>query len=257
MIYIFKACGAVCTAPWKICDAGCVCCGQACSSCTSACNTACKTICWPCTVACKRISEFFGTIANNPLGGYVLWTFASAIFVVCGAAISLTRIAQSSKAEGDCESSKVLCIVMMGIAAVHAGFAFYIQRRLVAEIAKEDSKNMTSTEIVAKAKHVMLYDVIFCLYSPFFLGAWAYVCYSFAAFESCKEFTGPAWGAAALLVCYGFVASNYLAWWFCCQCCCATAESVRGVQGSSQPQVLVPVPPKAVGAAAGEAAVAV
>jgi len=232
-------------APCKICKCACDCFGSACKECGSACGAIANCICMP-----------FTAIYLNPLGGYVLWTLATAVFVVCGAAVTLSRIVKDTAAAGgDCEDSKTACIAMIAIATAHAGFALYIQRRLVAHIGKEGSSLMTSKEIVEKTKHVMLYDVVFCLYCPCFLAAWAYACSTFAAFENCEVKAGPAWGAAALLVFYGFVTSNYVAWWFCCQCCCAQVESVKGVHAPSEAPSATAVPAAVIGPASGEATV--
>mmetsp|Transcript_93766 Transcript_93766/g.205214 ORF Transcript_93766/g.205214 Transcript_93766/m.205214 type:complete len:227 (-) Transcript_93766:472-1152(-) len=204
----------------------------------------CKGLCLPCKACdaacqglfkgieefCAGISNIFGPITNNPLGGYVIGTWVVMAGVLFGSGYSLSQV--------DCDEPKVPCIANCGLALIHIAFAFYIQRRLVGALTKEPT-TMTHNEIAAKAREVMMYDVGFCLYFFVFIGSFGYNCSVFDALSEC-EGTGPAWTAAAFMLLYGFGVWNYALCWYGCQCCCGTFESARsqamGTQAKTQPQ---------------------
>lgn len=236
MIYCFKAC----TAPCKVCGLACDGCGKACEGCT------------------QCVGDFFGPITRNPLGGYVLATWGSMIIVVLGSAYSLTNMKSTgdtennsssvttttlvpgSEASVDCDMARIYCMAMVGMAAIHALFAFYIQRRLVNAIGKDGVQNMSSREIAEKAKQLAMYDVAFCLYCPFFIGGFFYAMTGLGDMKDCDN-TGPAWSAGTLLAFYQFCAGTYGFFWACCQCCCGQVESVTGRGGGSPAVVGAPV----------------
>lgn len=201
MIYLFKGCGAVCSAPFKCCDA------------------ACKEISKACDDCCKC----FESITKAPLATYVLGTIFCMAIVILGSGWSLTKV--------KCNEPKMFCMAICALGAIHMAFAIYIQRRLVCLIGKEESYKMSFKEIAAKAKELMLYDVAFCLYVPVFIGSFCYCLYGGGdSLEKCDG-TGPAWGASALLAMYGFCVGNYAMCWFCCQNCCSAAEDAKAQMG--------------------------
>merc|ERR1719373_935491 len=101
MIYICKGCGGCCSS-----------CGKACDECGKCCNEACA----PC---CKML--------ERPLGGYVLLTgIAMLLVAICGG------LGMPNKQVSDCDNPVMaLCAGCVALAFVHAGFAVYLQHKLV------------------------------------------------------------------------------------------------------------------------------
>eukprot|EP00929_Paragymnodinium_shiwhaense_P015854 TRINITY_DN123959_c0_g1_i1.p1 TRINITY_DN123959_c0_g1~~TRINITY_DN123959_c0_g1_i1.p1 ORF type:complete len:212 (-),score=31.14 TRINITY_DN123959_c0_g1_i1:76-711(-) len=203
------------------------------------CFKACGAPCWLCEQCCKGISkavdscleglrQTFEPILQAPLASYVMATWAAMICVCLGAGFTFMKT--------DCEDPKTICLALICLAVSHAAFAFYIQRRLVCAIGKENYASMTFREIAAKATELMLYDVVFCLYAFLFAGSFFYSMYALGAMGNCSR-TGAAWSAASLLAFYGFTVFWYACCWFCCQNCCASAESAVGSLKVS-PQIL-------------------
>jgi len=219
MIYLFQGCGTVLGAPFRLCGLGC-----------KAFDQCCKTLSQGTQDCCKAVSDCWAPIASNPLGGYVLSTFASMLAVLVLSAMSISTI--------KCDEPKTFAMVNCGLAVVHAAFAYYIQRRLVSEIGVEGRENMTHAEIASKAKHVMLYDIFFCLYLPVFVGSFFYNIYGISSLSKCDG-TGPAWSASAMMTFFIWAASCYFVCWICGHCCFAKAAQVsKSVKGIAPPQVM-------------------
>jgi len=227
MIYIFQGCGALCKAPCTLCSACCKACGSVCKGCSEACDAACKGCSQACASCCRSISDLWAPIVQSPLGGYVIGTWATMVLVVAACGVTIPEV---------CQELQLFCLVDLGLALVHAVFAFYIQRRLVAAIGKTGKASMTSDEIATQAKELVKYDVGFCLYVFVFIGAFAYNCYGVSSLGCSK--TGYQRAAVALMIIYGIGAWHFGFCWFCGQCCFAKAEK-RGdakTQAKSPPE---------------------
>lgn len=162
-----------------------------------------------------------------PLAGYVLGTWCTMAFVVLCSAYSFVK--------ADCSSPKPFCLAMAIIGLVHAAFAFYLQRRLVGSIGKENYKDMKFLEIAGNARQIMLYDVAFCFYVFVFFGSFGYACAGIGDLGDCVG-TGPAWSAASILILYSLGVFFYAVCWYGCQSCCGGVESaVKRVQPGPLP----------------------
>lgn len=210
MIYIFRACGALCMAPCKLCE----CCARGCDKTCKGCGDACRR----CTKACEEMWE---PILKNPLGHYVIGTWvAMALAIGC----NIRSLCNTHKLE--CTELKTFNWVDIAIGVVHAGFALYIQRRLVAHLSKQGKPSMTNAEIAASARELVKYDVGLCLYVFGFMAAFCYNCYGVGNVGDCSE-TGFQRGAVAIHVCWGLGAWWYGLCWFCGKCCFGQAEQAR------------------------------
>eukprot|EP00445_Apocalathium_hangoei_P003962 CAMPEP_0203863388 /NCGR_PEP_ID=MMETSP0359-20131031/14133_1 /ASSEMBLY_ACC=CAM_ASM_000338 /TAXON_ID=268821 /ORGANISM="Scrippsiella Hangoei, Strain SHTV-5" /LENGTH=214 /DNA_ID=CAMNT_0050780917 /DNA_START=76 /DNA_END=720 /DNA_ORIENTATION=+ len=190
-----------------ICKAACM----PCKACDAACSTCSKGV----NECCSSVSNFFGPITQNPLGGYVIGTWCAMGIVIVCMAYTVSKV--------KCDEPKPVCYVDIALAVLHTCFAYYIQRRLVSALGDVPPSTMSHSEIAAKARHVMMYDIGFCLYFFIFGASFFYNCTVFDSFRNCES-TGPAWIAAALMIFYGFGIFNYVICWFACQCCCGAFE---------------------------------
>merc|ERR1719162_309035 len=64
---------------------------------------------------------------------------------------------------GGCGSIKLYSICLAVLACVHAGFAYYLQRRLVTNLQKSGS-TATGAALAKEAGRMFLYDVGFCIF---------------------------------------------------------------------------------------------
>lgn len=136
MIYFFKGCAQVCLAPFKVCGEGCKCC-----------------------------EEFFKPILDSPLGCFVVLTWlAMLIDCICGA-LGLVS--------GGCGQIKIYSMGLIVFAVIHAVGAYYLQRRLVANLQKSGS-TATGTALAKEAGRIFLYDVGFCIYMILFVASFIY-----------------------------------------------------------------------------------
>lgn len=209
MIYIAKG---VCM-PCKLCEK---CCGSCCEGISKFCDCISKCCGGICSGISHCFSGCFGPIIHNPLGGYVIGTWVVMALVIACFICTITEVT--------CDGPKIVAYVDITFAVVHAIFAFYIQRRLICAIGEQAVQEMTHSEIAARARHVMAYDVGFCLYFFIFCGSFVYNCTVFGVLSQCGG-SGPGWSGAALLLMYGLGVWHYAICWFACQCCCGTYES--------------------------------
>merc|ERR1719232_1959178 len=83
---------------------------------------------------------------------------------------------------------------------------------------------MTHKEIADKAWQIALYDVGFCFYVFFFLGAFGFNCWGLTLFRECAH-TGPGWSAVGIKLMYAVLVWNYFFLWYCCQSCSGRNEA--------------------------------
>jgi len=187
-----------------------------------ACDKACQELSKACQGCCNAISDFFGPITQNPLGGYVFGTWMTMLLAIGLLGYSVSKTV--------CEDPKMTMYILIGLAVIHGAFAYYMQRRLVSALGDQRPSEMSHKEIAEKTRQVMMYDVGFCLYFFVFCGSFFYACSALGTLGGC-EGTGPAWSAAALLILYGFGVFNYAVCWYCCQCCCGQLEGAMPKSG--------------------------
>lgn len=226
MIYIFKGVNAICKAPCTACEACCKGCG--------ACGEAFKNACGSC---CTAWRDFWEPIQNNPLGTYVLGTFVTMALAVAGAGWGVAQL-------GECDDEDlkqkllIFCAADIGLALLHAGMGYYMQRQIVAGIGK-DYQQMTAKEIQREAGRILLYDVPVCLYCFVANAAFALNCWGLTL-DTCGD-AAPQWGAAFVMIAWGVCAGAYLLCWYCCQCCQGTASTLnKPGKGGAGPVVGTP-----------------
>jgi len=105
----------------------------------------------------------------------------------------------------------MICGAAVGMALLHAAFAFYLQRRVISGLK-------SNSELVQDVGRIILYDVGFCLYAFAFLGCFGFCFYAFfALLFSCGG--GLGYAALGLLLLFHCVAPGYGMLWYCGQCC--------------------------------------
>jgi len=209
MFYVCQGCKAVCSAPCTICDAACKGCSQTCEGCNNFFRDALKPV------------------LENPLGSYVVGTWAVMACVIFSSAITLSR--------ASCSASTRFCLINIVLAALHSIVAFYFQRRLVNKIGTTYS-SMTHKQMADSAKQVMGYDFVFCIYVFVFAASFFYNCQGIRNLGDCSG-TGPAWAGAALMIMYGFGVFWYVMCWYGCNCCIGTvSEGLKTHPWSQNPE---------------------
>jgi hypothetical protein len=189
MIYCFKGCGEACK-----------CCGKACEEFGRCCNE----VCGPC---CK--------VLERPLGGYVLLTAIVNFLVLVCAGIGL-----ADKDVPDCDQPVLaMCGGNVVLAILHAGFAIYLQQRLVAGMASDRSMDLQSRDLMKRAGEIVLYDVGFCIYIFIFIGSFGLNCVGIAWVSDCSLETPMPMVSAALLLLYAFGVGFFMVLWYCALAC--------------------------------------
>jgi hypothetical protein len=201
------------------------------------CDKACKGISLMCRgcgrgigQCCDAVAEFVAPVTRSPLGGYVVGTWLVMVLAIasCGYALS----------EVHCKQARSLFLANIGISLVHMSAARYLQWRIVGSFHREgkDMQALAHHEIAQRATHVALYDIGFCLYVFFFLGAFSLDCWALTTFKSCGH-DGPAWAATAIEILYSIFVWNYFFFWYCCQSCRGKKEQQKEIAASKKATV--------------------
>jgi len=132
----------------------------------------------------------------------------------------------------DCELHplKALVFADAALAAVHISMAFYLQLRLVRGLRSSTGteEQLSAKELLARAGHIVLYDVAFCLYFFVFVGAFALQCVGLTWISGCNAGTPLPAVAAGMLVAFALLASFFSFLWVCarmCEKCCGSLTS--------------------------------
>lgn len=205
MIYICKLFSLPCTI-----------CNFACTNCREAFSQCCQGI----GRACGSISDAIAPVTRGPLAAYVIgtWIMTSLIGLSFGKTLS----------EAKCPAARDFSCIVIGIAVMHAIFAFYVQRKLSGSL--EQFQQMSHKEIADRTAHLLLYDIGVCFYIFFFFGSLAYLVYGVSEI-GCNELD---WTPIGLLVVYYVGVSNYFSCWMCTQFCCGAVEK-RSKKGGAAP----------------------
>jgi len=220
MIYICKGCNELCMLPCRACEALCNLIGS----------------------SCRCVSDAFRRIFEGPLALYVLGTWMCMLLTAAAGGCGI--------ADSECTEAMQACIVFAALAVTHAVFAYYLQRQITSGLARKGVRPNSHKELATEAMHILLYDFGVCFYVVIYIGSLAFACYSFVML-SCGA--GAGYGAAVLLIVYGWFASMYLMVWYFCNCCAGAVASKQqqGQQGrpsgaapqQQQPAVVgVPLP---------------
>lgn len=218
MIYICKGCAEICKLPCTICKGLCSCCDEACKTCNKACGD-----------CCNSIRECWAPIADNPLGMFVLgtWAFQAMIFLCNGYAFSGVSD-ECTEPEDDKGTVQMFLGLMFVFGIVHNVFAYYLQRRLVNDIASADPNEKISKLVWEILKR----DIPFCLYFFFFFASFAFALWGYSNVSSTdkcgdKVSMGTG-GVVGLSIFYGMIVPCY----GCCFVCGkATNDTVSSAKG--------------------------
>jgi hypothetical protein len=145
------------------------------------------------------------------------------------------RVAEECDDETERSGVMIFVAVEVVAAVIHASFAFYIQRRLVARL--EEAPEATSAEVVASAKHLLKYDIGFCLYFFFAIAVCGYNGYSLTLL-SCPGAT-PILLAAWLMFTHGGFSVCYLCCFLCGHSASAAGASAKAT-ASARSAITVP-----------------
>eukprot|EP00445_Apocalathium_hangoei_P005994 CAMPEP_0203856082 /NCGR_PEP_ID=MMETSP0359-20131031/9979_1 /ASSEMBLY_ACC=CAM_ASM_000338 /TAXON_ID=268821 /ORGANISM="Scrippsiella Hangoei, Strain SHTV-5" /LENGTH=362 /DNA_ID=CAMNT_0050772667 /DNA_START=43 /DNA_END=1131 /DNA_ORIENTATION=+ len=209
MIYIFKAC-----------DGSCKGCGQA-----------CDRVCSGCGGACAKICEPLNKVLERPLGGFVLFTAFLCLPATICAAISMV-----DEEVTKCDKAIAFCAANVALGVMHFGVALYLQIRLTHRLQKDGqltasgssttdqaAQNLTAKELMERAGHIVLYDVVFCLYAFVFAGSFFFQFVGLSWISGCRISSSLPYIASTLLILFCMMAISFaFCWWFAmlCEDCC-------------------------------------
>lgn len=170
--------------------------------------------------ACAPLAQ----VCDRPLGAYVVmtWVFSIPAAGMAGASLLNAKV----KA---CTVAPLLLsnLVNVGLAFVHAAFAFYLQWRLVQLLRKTGGEaadqDASPADLMRRAWDIVLYDVGFCIYIVVFVGSFGFNCYAMSWPGRCNAGTPLPFFASLLLVLFAFAAGYFVLMWWCalaCQDCC-------------------------------------
>eukprot|EP00440_Ansanella_granifera_P051508 gb/GFBE01055842.1/.p1 GENE.gb/GFBE01055842.1/~~gb/GFBE01055842.1/.p1 ORF type:complete len:337 (+),score=59.44 gb/GFBE01055842.1/:1-1011(+) len=218
MYYVCKGCTDACAGCGKACDESCKCCNGACKQCSKCMDDTCGKCCDPITKVLER-----------PLGTLVVLAW---IFNIPSAILLGVTFADGEVRACEVRSMVVYCGVNIFFALVHAGFAIYMQSRLVQGLEQAQggmTHEPTPKELMERMWHIILYDVGFCIYIIIFLGSFGFNCYALGWPSNCGAGAMPSL-AGGLLIFYAFVVVNFgLMYW----CMLACTDCCSGCFGSS------------------------
>jgi len=205
MIYIFTSCKEICMLPCTLCNYGCACCRE----------------------SCRAFRDLWAPICGSPLGGYVVltWCFMAAATACAAAGLADASGDASYVAVGD---------AVLGV--VHAGFAYYLQRQLVAGLERrgwQPGEGKSHEDITKESWSIVKYDVGFCIYFFVFVAALGFNCWGVTVVGSSSLLTI----SIALMLVYAGFAWLYSTCWCCGRLCFAGAsysrrkKATKGVPG--------------------------
>lgn len=131
--------------------------------------------------------------------------------------------------DSDTETSRIrtALFVDLGLAAIHILFAIYIHNKLnkpndqgedLLTAGSADAETGGHSGLAGRAWHIVLYDIVFCIYAPVLAGSFVFGWVEVGWFVSgdCNGNNGMALAAGVLLIMYGMLAPSYLCCWGCC-----------------------------------------
>lgn len=200
MIYICKGCGQVCVGPCK-------CCAE----------------------ICKKIGQFFRPVLEKPLGTYVVATWVALLFIA-------TPLGVLGMLSGGCSDVKMKGIICIICSVIHSCVAYYIQWRIVQNLAKGGGA-FSGQQAAQEAGKLILYDVGFCIYMIFYFGGFGAACWSMSAdcdygVDAVSLFT---FLSALCLVIWGVGAFNYALCWYFGNCLFGGANKYPSAQSGPPP----------------------
>merc|ERR1740121_615254 len=123
-------------------------CSCACTNCREICQSCCEDI----RRVCKSAREAIAPVTRGPLAMYVVATWTMMLLVVASFGHKLSQT--------PCPPTRNFSCAVIGMALVHAMFAFYLQRRISGPM--EEYEQMSHKELTDKTIQVLLYDFGVC-----------------------------------------------------------------------------------------------
>lgn len=243
MIYICKGAKQICMLPCKLCQ------------CLDAiCSGMCRAINESCGVCKDGFRGCIAPISGNPLGTFVLGTWAIQGIIICACIYAISSLGdgcgfvtttappsrrlstyEEEEAQDNDEQSAVtlFCIIEIIFAVIHCVFAYYIQRRLVSKIAAADAATSMSKLIWELLK----YDIAFCLYVFFAMAAPAYALSQSGDVRACDNSSSNTGTGAAIFLACCYVVLEFF--YMCCFVCGAGAKSTVSSIKATMPDTRV------------------
>lgn len=143
--------------------------------------------------------------------------------------VTLVIAAKTSSSSCQQEYSQVqtAMFINLALAAFHIFFAVYIQWKLIKTIA-EDSDGNQNMAMATRMWNIVLYDVVFCIYTPVaaFSFVWGFIQPGYASDCVHEGLDGGnwAWFMGVVFVTYGMAAVSYLCCWTCVVSTCGITQ---------------------------------
>lgn len=239
--------------PCKLCSAGC-----------NGLSTLCKESCKCCGSVCEGFKSFWndtiGYIYDQPIGGYVIFTWLSMLLTIavaiysylemnCTATPKRMLMATSTTAQNtdasNIENEQTALLVALVFAVVHCGCVFWIQRRILSSIKKTMDADYEQKGIPPEARDydisdnykgrvraatcdVLKYDFVFCLYFFFVPCSFGVGCWGLSLLDK-KQCETASYAALAfwILTLYNVCGGLYFCFMMCGIVCGAGKDKVK------------------------------
>lgn len=208
-------------------------CDDGCKGCSKACDNVCGGFAKCMGAVCAPLAQ----VCDRPLGSYVVMTW---LFNIPAAGMAGASLANAGVKE--CTEAPLMMSngANAALGLIHAGFAIYLQQRLVHLLRKAGGEggdqNPSPKDLMKRAWDIILYDVGFCIYIFVFIGSFGFNCYSMSWPGRCNTGTSLPFFASMLLVMFAFAAGWFMIMWYfalACQDCCG------GVFGQAPARVVL------------------
>lgn len=172
-----------------------------------------------CGAACGTFCAFLAIPFVRPLTGF--W------FLCVGLGIPTLVIGVQSALDSSsnaCDQGKTLAWIQVALGAIHIIYVHYMQHRLAKNVLENNAEGAESPDLAHTAMEVVLYDPVFCLYTPtwiasFCIGIWGLTSDSVACINK-----SPSW----LLIVFGVLSAMYGCVWGAAVSVCGLAKSAFG-----------------------------
>eukprot|EP00746_Dinoflagellata_sp_MGD_P007779 gnl/MRDRNA2_/MRDRNA2_115468_c0_seq1.p1 gnl/MRDRNA2_/MRDRNA2_115468_c0~~gnl/MRDRNA2_/MRDRNA2_115468_c0_seq1.p1 ORF type:complete len:320 (-),score=57.03 gnl/MRDRNA2_/MRDRNA2_115468_c0_seq1:108-1067(-) len=198
----------------------------------------CQNSCRACGKACDHTCAPCLRVLDRPLGWYVAFSGIMNILVLAFAALALT-----DPSVKECSSPVFLFVLVdAGLAVLNIIFAFHAQNRLMNGMSDADLNQLTAGDIMARAWHLIVYDVGFCLYFFTFIGCMIWNVFGSSWTGQCNMDTSWASLCSVLGLMFVFLTIGLLfMYWFVLSCedCCGGGSSSRRQQPATTGNVMM------------------
>lgn len=166
--------------------------------------------------------------------------------VLCLPAAMCAALSLADEEVVACDRGQETSTANLALGVVHPLMALYLQTKLFhglqqrdVPLTAADGRDLAASEqtqarvLMERAGHVVLYDVLFCLYIFVFVGSFVFQLVALSWASSCGSSSPLPYAAATLLLLFGMMASCFgSCWWFAMLCgdCCSRG-ALRGLFG--------------------------